>query len=85
MPQKQKTGTMMQTSNSKNRIKALLQACLSKPSSLCKSRRETVIDVAIEQGFRKDEASELSQRILTLWSAVDVVLDQYVEKCIRIN
>lgn len=71
----------MQTSNSKNRIKALLQACLSKPSSLCKSRRETVIDVAIEQGFKKEDAIKLSYRIMTLWAAIDLTIEQVIENC----
>lgn len=75
----------MKSTISKTKLKALLQACLSLPNNLSKTRRETVMGVALDQGFSKDEAVELACRVLTLWSAFDIVLDQYVEHCLNIN
>lgn len=69
----------MKTSNTKAKVKALLQACLSKPATLCKTRREVVFETAKELGFDEKDAMELAQRTITLWTAMDILLEQYVE------
>lgn len=73
----------MQTSITRNKIKDLLRTCLSKPASLCKTRRETIIEAAMEQGLRQEEAIELSYKVMTLWTAVDLTIEQFIENCMK--